>query len=150
MNYYVLARRSSTKHGTQQSALTLKYWQNTSYQRGGMNRLYAVMTISAHWCVCSHIWERVRRLPPPLVTCLATVTDRHMAGVGNLRVGNKYRPCKHGPCITIFVTQNRSQIASKRNSVINRYLVSQETYLSLILLVFIFSLGRQGKKASSP
>jgi len=32
LNYYVLARRSSTKHSTQQSALTLKNWQNTSYQ----------------------------------------------------------------------------------------------------------------------
>jgi len=56
VNYYVLARRSSTKHSTQKSALTLKYWQNTSYQLDGMNRLYAVMTISAHWFnICSHI-----------------------------------------------------------------------------------------------
>jgi len=47
LNYYVLARRSSTKHTTQQSAFTLKYWQNTSYQLGGINRLHAVMTISA-------------------------------------------------------------------------------------------------------
>ena len=100
LNYYALARRSSTKDSTQQSALTLKYWQNASYQLRGMNNwLYAVMTISAHWFnICSHIWEGVRRLSPSLVTCLATVTDGHMAGVGNLRVGNKYRPCKHGPC----------------------------------------------------
>ena len=58
LNYYVLARRSSTKYSTQQSALTLKYWQNASYhQLGGMNNwLYAVMTISAHWFnICSHI-----------------------------------------------------------------------------------------------
>ena len=59
LNYYVLARRSSTNHSTQRSALTQKYWQNTSYQLGGMNNwLYAVMTISAHWFnICSHIWE---------------------------------------------------------------------------------------------
>jgi len=119
LNYYVLAWRSSTKHSTQQSALTPKYWQNTSYQRGGMNRLFAVMTISGHWFnIYSQIWEGVRRLSPPLVTWLATVTDCHMAGLGNLRVGNKYTPCKHGPCIRIFVTQNRTQIASKRNSLI--------------------------------
>jgi len=137
LNYYVLARRFATKHSTQQSPLTLKYWQNTSYQRGGMNRFYAVMTISAHWFnICSHISEGVRRLSLPLVTCLATVTDRRIAGVGNLRVGNKRTPCKHGSCIRIFVTQNRTQIASERNSVINGYLVNQETYLSLILLVF--------------
>jgi len=43
LNYYVLARRSSTNHCTQQSALTQKYWQNTSYQLCGMNSwLYAV------------------------------------------------------------------------------------------------------------
>jgi len=66
LNYYVLAWCSSTKHSTQQSALTLKYWQNTSYHLGGINRLYAVMTISAHWfSICSHISEGVRRLPPP-------------------------------------------------------------------------------------
>jgi len=93
--------------------------QNASYQLAGMNRLYAVMTISAHsFNICSHISEGVRRLsPPPLVTCLATVADRHMAGVENLLPGNKYRPCEHGPCIRIFVTQDRIQIASKRNSV---------------------------------
>ena len=56
LNYYVLARRSSTKHSTQQSALTLQYWQNTSYLHGGMNRLIAVMAISAHWFnIFSHI-----------------------------------------------------------------------------------------------
>jgi len=67
LNYYVLARRSSTSHTTQQSALTQKYWQNTSYQLGGMNNwLYAVMTISAHWFnMCSHIWEGKRRRSPP-------------------------------------------------------------------------------------
>jgi len=66
MSYYVLAGRSSTKHSTQQSGLTLKYWQNASYQLGGMNRLYAVMTVSAHWFnICSHIWEGVRRLSSP-------------------------------------------------------------------------------------
>jgi len=66
MNYYVLARRSSAKHSTQQSALTLNYWQNTSYQLCGMNRLCAVMTISAHWFnIFSHSWEGVRRLSPP-------------------------------------------------------------------------------------
>ena len=143
LNYYVLTRRSSTKHSTltlkywQQSALTLKYWQNTNYRLGGMNGLYAVMTISAHWFnICSHIWEGVRRLSLPLAACLATVTDRRMAGVGYLRVGNKRTPCKHGSCIRIFVTQNRTQIASERNSVTNGYLVNQETHLSLILLVF--------------
>jgi len=33
----VVARRASTNHGTQQSALTQKLWQNTSYlQLGGI------------------------------------------------------------------------------------------------------------------
>jgi len=36
--------------------------------------------------------------------------------------------------ILIFVTQTRTQIALKRNSVINRYLLSQEMYLSLIVV----------------
>jgi len=150
LSCYVLTRRSSTNHSTQHSALTLKYLQNTSYQLAGMNRLYAVMTISAHWFnICSRIWERIRRLSSPLVTCLATVTDRHMAGVGNLRPGNKYMPCKHGPCIRIFVAQDRTQIASKQNSVINRYLVSQETYLSVILLVFSPYIHMEDKGKSS-
>jgi len=77
-----VARRSSTNHSTQQSALTQKYWQNTSYQLGRMNNwLYAVfkqsletigfmtaavMTISSHWFnICSHIWEEKSAFLPP-------------------------------------------------------------------------------------
>jgi len=149
LDYYVLARCSSTKHSTQQSTLTLQYWPNTSYLRGGMNKLYAVMTISAHWFnIFSHIWEGVRRLSPPLVTCLATVTDHQMAGVGNLRVGNKYRPRKHDPCIRIFVNQDRTQIASKP-TFRDKRILSKSRDVSRVhspSFLFIYSLGRQGKK----
>ena len=114
LNYCLLARRSSAKHSTQQSALTFKYWQNFSYQLGGMNRLYAVMAISAHWFnICSHIWEGVRRLSPPLVTCPATVTDRHMAGVGNLRPGEQIQTVCTWPAYQNFVTEDQGCSAKK-------------------------------------
>jgi len=67
LNYYVLARRSSTNLSTQQSALMQKYWQNTSCQLGGVNNcLYAVMKISAYWFnICSPISEGKMRFFPP-------------------------------------------------------------------------------------
>jgi len=70
------------------------------------------------------------------------MAGRHVVGVG-MQTGQTFNLAR----ILIFVTQDRAQIASKRNSVINRYLVSQEMYLSLILLVIfhIFLRKTSGK-----
>ena len=60
LNHNVVARRPSTNHGTQQSALTQKLRQNTSYlQLGGVNiRLYTAMTIFAQrFNICSSKFE---------------------------------------------------------------------------------------------
>jgi len=50
-----------------------------------MNWLYAVMTIQLIGSIFTVTFEREYDAFLPLVTCLATVTDRHMAGVGDLR-----------------------------------------------------------------
>ena len=84
LNYYVLARRSSTNHSTQHSALMQKYWQNTSYQLGGMNNwLYAVMKISAHWFnIYSHIREGKTRLSPTYSSFAPSNSDWWPCGKG--------------------------------------------------------------------
>jgi len=121
----VLARRSSTKHSTQQSALTLKYWQNISYQLGGMNRL-----IRGHDNFSSLVqWVTFARecgafLPPsPPITHQATVTDRHMAGVGHRGETAARKTNTDRVIMAEFISPKiETEIASKRNSVINRYL----------------------------
>jgi len=134
--YYALARRSSTKHSTQQSALTLKYWQKL----GGMNRLYAVMTNSAHsYNICSHIWEAVRRLsyPPGYVP---SNSDWSPHGRGGKPAAWKHRPCEHGPCKQAWPIKTElldKQMLSKSRDV---SLVHSPSFLS------IFSSGRQRKK----
>jgi len=68
---------------TQQSALTEKLRQNTSYlQLGGINNLfYAVMTVFAQSngaVFAIQNLRRVWRFSPHLVTPLATLTDGHV------------------------------------------------------------------------
>ena len=69
LNHYVVARRPSTTHCTQQSALTQKLRKNINYlQLGGMNNwLYAVMTIFAQrFNICSPKVGGVTALFPSL------------------------------------------------------------------------------------
>jgi len=94
LNHYLVARRASTIHGTQQSVLKQKLRQNTSYlQLGGMNnRLYSTMTIFAQqFNICSFkcegeygayhpSWLRVLQLTASPLTTEASTSERWQFG----------------------------------------------------------------------
>jgi len=82
LNHYLVARRTSTNHGTKQSALTQKLRQSTNY----------IYSLADGLLACTRSWpfllngsifsvqklRGVRRLSPLLVTHLATLTIGHM------------------------------------------------------------------------
>ena len=84
LNHYVVARRASTNHDTQQSALTQKLRQYTNYistVQQNDNRLYEVMTSFVQRLnICSSKSAREKPTAPsrPLVTRLATMTNDHV------------------------------------------------------------------------
>ena len=138
LNYYVLAWRSSTNHSTQQSALTQKYWQNTAI---GLVEWTIGFTRSLNnWFLNNRfkqlaLWPRRSWQFQLIGSTFAVTFEREKVPFSPLvtRLCNSgWSPCGRGgdadrvkfnmSPILIFVTQDRTQIASKRNFVTNRYL----------------------------